>query len=374
MGNWAAAAPKSPIFVPPGQARWRRFRDVLERQACPEDERFLPLYPGVRYVPKVGSLVNHRLFARDVTPAVRSVTGDWRPDVVLAAWVYPDGCGAARAGPELGLPVVVIAQGTDIHQYLRMPVRSRVIRRTLCRVSAVVTRSRDMAGQVVAAGVPSDRVHTIYNGVDLDLFTPGDLGAARAQLGLPEDARVVLFVGHLTAIKDPLLLVRAFALLRAGDAEAGWRLVLVGDGELRREVEREVEARGLGERVVLAGERRPADVVRFMQAADVLAVPSRNEGVPNVIREAFACGLPVVATRVGGVPEVVDQPFLGRLVEWGEEEEMARGLCEMAATGRSERERVRACATGFSWAKTVDGYVDTLADAIAGGGSHGWTL
>ena len=346
----------------------------MSLEPCPEDVDLRPVYPSTRYVPRIGSLVNHRLFARDVRPALHSVAADWRPDAILAAWVYPDGCGAAMVAEELGLPVVVIAQGTDIHQYLRMPVRSRVIRRTLCRVSAVVTRSRDMAGQVVAAGVPSDRVHTIYNGVDLDLFTPGDLGAARAQLGLPEDARVVLFVGHLTAIKDPLLLVRAFALLRAGDAEARWRLVLVGDGELRREVEREVEARGLGERVVLAGERRPADVVRFMQAADVLAVPSRNEGVPNVIREAFACGLPVVATRVGGVPEVVDQPFLGRLVEWGEEEEMARGLCEMAATGRSERERVRACATGFSWAKTVDGYVDTLADAIAGGGSHGWTL
>lgn len=339
-------------------------RAETHRVECPEDESFLPVYPSARYVPKIGSLVNHLLFARDVTASVRSAAAGWFPDVVLAAWVYPDGCGAARIAAQLGLPVVVIAQGTDIHQYLRMPVRARVIRGTLRRVSAVIARSQDMAGQIVATGVRAERVSTIYNGVDLDLFTPGDRAAARRELGLPQDARVVLYVGHLTAIKDPLFLVRSFDVLCARDAEVHRQLVLVGEGELRGEVEREIGARGLDERVVLAGGRSPTDVAAFMRAGDVLAVPSRNEGVPNVIREAFACGLPVVATRVGGVPEVVDQPFLGRLVEWGKEEEMAEALGEEGGGG-ADRIRIREYASRFAWEETVAQYVRVLEQVLS---------
>ena len=133
---------------------------------------------------------------------------------------------------------------------------------------------------------------------------------------------------------------------------------------MRGEVEREVAARGLGGRVVLAGERPPTEVVRFMQAADVLAVPSRNEGIPNVIREAFACGLPVVATRVGGIPEVLDQPFLGRLVEWGREDAMARALGEVVARETSEADRIREYAARFSWEETVAEYVRVLEAVV----------
>lgn len=161
-------------------------------------------------------------------------------------------------------------------------------------------------------------VTQIYNGIDPGRYRPGPEGAAvRRELGIPPGAFAVGVVGRLDPIKDHPTLFRAFAQLRAADP--GARLLVVGDGPERARL----EAAG-GEGVLFLGDRR--DVPELLRVLDVFVLPSRNEGISNTILEAMATGLPVVATRVGGNPELVEDGLTGALVPPGDVNALAAAL------------------------------------------------
>lgn len=340
-------------------------RNRSRLKPCPDDEALEPIYRGIAYVPKVGGPVNHRLLATDVRPTLKRVYREFPFDVVLGSWIYPDVCGLERAlrrTREFRVPLVGIAQGSDVHQYLGMRFRARTIVRALNRIPATITRSRDLTERLRGAGVSADRLHPIYNGVDTDIFRPADRDRLRTELGWDKEAPVILYVGNLLPIKNPLLLVRAHARLVAAGEGTAPRLVIIGAGPLRAKIEEECRVAGTTALVDLVGRKPPTEVARRMQAADVLCLPSDNEGVPNVALEAMACGLPVVATRVGGVPEVVDRPELGGLVERGDEEALLKALrCQIQEP--LPRDAIAAHARRFSWDVTVDAYLKVLENA-----------
>jgi glycosyltransferase involved in cell wall biosynthesis len=281
-------------------------------------------------------------------------------DVVLCAWVYPDGCAVAELAARCDFPFVVIAQGSDVHQYLKMPARRKIIPPALNRARGVITRSGELARLLAEAGVSPEKLHTIYNGVDFDRFHPADRREARAELGLPPDAPVLLYVGNLLVIKNPLLLVAAHAELNRRRPQNPLHLVMLGDGLLRRDVERALRDSGTAHLARLPGRQPPERVARYMQAADLLCVPSDNEGVPNVILEAFACGLPVVSTNVGGIGEVLREGFLGRLVAPRDLPALVAALGDMLASPVVQ-EKIAAHASQFSWGQTASEYLKVLS-------------
>jgi glycosyltransferase involved in cell wall biosynthesis len=333
-------------------------------RARPEDEFLAPVFPPVSYIPKFGSRWNHRLMARGLRDTVRAIRAEFPFDVVLGAWAYPDGCAVARLAAELDFPFVVVAQGSDVHQYLKIQVRRRLIIEAFNRAAGVVTQSRMLAQLLAEAGVAENKLHTIYNGVEAEVFQPGDRNAARAELNLPANETVLLYVGNFLPIKNPLLLVEAFAELVRRQPEQRFRLMMIGDGPLRPQLEQQIERSRLSGQVTLAGRKSPAEVTRHMQAADLLCVPSDNEGVPNVLLEAFSCGLRAVATRVGGVPEMLTEDFLGRLVERRNPVEMAQAISDVLALP-VQTEKITAHAGKFSWEQTAAAYAALLESAVS---------
>lgn len=160
-------------------------------------------------------------------------------------------------------------------------------------------------------GIPESRCVVIPNGVDLQRFRPGLAPAVRAELGLGAQTPIFGNVASLTPAKRPVLLVEALALLLAGS----WpdvHLVLAGDGPLRSAVQRKARELGVAERVHLLGVRQAPEEV--YATLDVLVLPSRSEGLPNTLLEGMACGLPVVASAVGGISEVVAHEENGLLL------------------------------------------------------------
>ncbi|MFI0469922.1 D-inositol-3-phosphate glycosyltransferase [Saccharopolyspora sp. 5N102] len=221
-------------------------------------------------------------------------------------------------------------------------------------------------------GADPDAVATIPPGVDLELFTPGGRAAARAALDLPPDAVVLAFVGRIQPLKAPDVLLRATAELLARRPEIRDRLVvLVVGGPSGSGLER---PRALQE---LAVQLDTTDVVRFLpprsgaalrdvyRAADVVAVPSYNESFGLVALEAQACGTPVVAAAVGGLPVAVDDGVSGLLVDGHGAGQWADALGSMLEPGLRARLAANtiAHAARFSWQRTTEALLDAYAQA-----------
>jgi sugar transferase (PEP-CTERM/EpsH1 system associated) len=192
------------------------------------------------------------------------------------------------------------------------------------RSRAVVAVSDDIARGILAGRwAAPNRLHTVLNGVDLQHFRPSrDRAAARAPLGLPITSPVVGTVARLSPEKDQATLLRAFALVCREVADA--RLMVVGDGPLRQELEALAAELGIAAQTLFTGERN--DVAGLLEAMDVFCLPSLTEGTSLTLLEAMASGLPVVATAVGGTPDVVAQECSGLLVPSGDPERLAEGL------------------------------------------------
>ena len=211
--------------------------------------------------------------------------------------------------------------------------------------------------------VPPAKVAQLYNGVDTELFHPARGG--REPLPCPEfappDAFVIGTVGRMQAVKDQLTLARAFVLLLRMAPRAGrqLRLVMVGDGPLREQAAAILNEAGAGPLAWLAGERN--DVPRLMRGLDLFVLPSLAEGISNTILEAMASGLPVVATAVGGNPELVDEGQTGTLVPPVDPQAMAQAMLRYYGDPDECRRRGRearlTAVRDFSMMAMVNGYL-----------------
>jgi glycosyltransferase involved in cell wall biosynthesis len=287
---------------------------------------------------------------------------DFRPGIILSSWIYPDSCAALHLNHGR-VPLVAIAQGSDVHRYLNIPARRRIILKYLPHAAAVITRSNKLSRILEQASFPREKLHTVYNGVCLDTFQPRDQATARRDSGLPDKARILLFVGNFYPVKNPLLLIRAFALLNSGGPPT--LLVMAGGGPLEQACRVLADHLGVADRVIFAGRKKPEEVAHLMNCADVLVVPSENEGVPNVILEAFASGLPVVATDVGGVPEVLDHGSLGSLSPAGDVPGLAAAIELQLVTPR-DTAAIRLRGERFSWERAARRYHDLLMGSMRG--------
>ncbi len=272
------------------------------------------------YVPRVGLPVAVPLYLASLVPHRERLRA---ADVVFATWAYPDGCAAILAARALNKPCVVKVHGSDVNVVLRNGAARALAARILPMADAVVAVSRPLLEELVRIGVPRERVHLVANGVDGAVFYPRDRAAARRDLGIAEDARLVLFVGRLEPQKGIHELLNAFDQVRARVPRAS--LALVGEGVSMSKVRARVESWGDGAGRLL-GARPHAEVAKWMGACDVMTLPSWAEGTPNVVLEALASGRPVVASRVGGIPDLLPDQRAGAVVPPRDEQALAGAL------------------------------------------------
>ena len=310
-------------------------------------------HPRTLFVPRLAMATWGPLYVASLAPVVARYRG--KLDVVLGAWAYPDGFAAVVLARLLGVPCVVKVHGSDINLIAKLPGPRRMTTWALPRASRIVAVSRPLVDVVVALGVARERVAVVLNGVDGDLFQVRDRAAARQKLGLPADEKIALYVGNLKPEKGILELAAAWR--DVGNA----LLVVVGDGPLRAEVEAAVGP--LGATVRMVGAQPLAAIPTWMAACDLLALPSRNEGTPNVVLEAFASGRRVVGSRVGGVPDLITSPVLGALVPSENPAALADALNrELAAT--YDPHAVAELGARGGWAASADALHAVLRDAV----------
>jgi glycosyltransferase involved in cell wall biosynthesis len=283
-------------------------------------------HPRVFYLPRFGHALAPALYTASLLPWLKEYRG--KVDVVLGSWAFPDGVAAVTIGRLLGVPAVVKLHGSDLNVLSTMPPVRRLLERALPRAERVVAVSRGLGEKARLLGAPRERIALVPNGVDSELFRPQDRAKARQELGLDIGERpLILYVGRLEQAKGINDLLAAFKRLSAVRPDSV--LALVGDGS---EAQRCAEAAAVfPRRVLVAGPRLLVEVARWMAACDLLVLPSWNEGTPNVILEALASGRRVVATRVGGIPDVITSAALGELVPPRDPEALARALASALA-------------------------------------------
>jgi glycosyltransferase involved in cell wall biosynthesis len=192
--------------------------------------------------------------------------------------------------------------------------------------SAVVAVSEGQRQKILACGVCPDKVRVIHNAIDLATYPGPAEKSVRVELGIPQDAILVATAGRLSPEKNHLGLVEAARLVLAKMPDVYF--VVFGEGFLRPTLEKAVADAGIVNRFLLPGFR--SDVRSLLHEIDIFVLPSHTEGLPNVILEAFACRKPVVATRVGGTPEVVRDGVNGFLAPEGDMEGLGEAVLTLA--------------------------------------------
>jgi glycosyltransferase involved in cell wall biosynthesis len=259
-------------------------------------------HPRYLFPPKILRHSYGNWYRRSVAPAFQRAVESFKPDVVLAAWAYPDGWAAIKLAHDANLPVVLKVHGSDILTLKKSSNRFRQTAEALREADGVIAVSQDLAEKVAEMGANRQNIKVIYNGINSELFKPGSRPQARANLGLQQDIPVILYIGNLYPVKGPDILVQACAILLRQNRP--FRCYMIGAGPLQSKLQRQIAALGLGDRVQLAGPKPHHELPTWFQAANVLTLPSHSEGVANVLLEASACGTPYVASRVGGIPEI----------------------------------------------------------------------
>jgi teichuronic acid biosynthesis glycosyltransferase TuaC len=325
-----------------------------------DDEGTELLHPRMVHLPTVGRSLYGALYAASLYATIRAEIARFRPDVLLSAFAYPDGTAMVALGERFGLPVVVRTMGGDIHEAPKGRLRRPQISWALRRARRTIAVSAAMGREVEALGVPANQVVVIPTGVDTTVFRPIPRDQARAALGLPAEGPVLVAAARLSSEKGLNYLLDALPRVTSG---APPRLLLVGDGAEKAALSAQAARLGLADRVRFEGWQPEGRMHLYYSAADLACLPSLSEGWPDAVMESFACGCPVVASRVGGVPDIVALTGAGILVARGDAGALAAGLSEgLARPWR--RDETAQIMQQHTLAQTAQRYLDTCRDAV----------
>ncbi len=329
-----------------------RFGEYARIAATPQRETrhgIEVLHPRYLLIPKLGmTLAPFGLAAGSVASIRRLIDEGFDFDVIDAHFYYPDGVAAALLARHFGKPLVITARGSDLNEYPRWRAPRLLMQWAARRAQASVGVAQALVDVLRGWAVDASRLHVIRNGVDLERFRPLLQTEARAALGL-DGTPVLLSVGNLLELKGHPLVVEALTIIRRTHPRA--QLAILGEGPERDRLMRLARQLGLGDAVRLVGRVPNEQLAPWYSAADALVLASSREGWANVLLESMACGTPVVATRVGGTPEIVAAPQAGVLVDRRDAASIAAAVLGLLEAP-PDRAAVRRYAEGFGWGET----------------------
>jgi teichuronic acid biosynthesis glycosyltransferase TuaC len=315
------------------------------------------VHPRYLLAPKIGMNAAPFTMAMGAIAAVRNLIREgFDFDVIDAHYFYPDCVAAAFIARWLGKPLVITARGSDVNLIAQYPLPRRLMLGATRTAHACVTVSAALRSRLVEMGADPAKMVVLRNGVDLDRFRPVPPVQARSRLGLL-DRPTLLSVGNLVTNKGHHLVIEALAKLPE------FQLVIAGQGIERAALMELAHRTGVAERVIFSGQVAQTDLPTYYSAADMLILASEREGWPNVLLESMACGTPVVATNVGGVPEIIGPPHTGRVVAERSLEALVAGIADLWRS-LPDRVQVSDYARAYSWDETTRGQLALFRAAV----------
>ncbi len=345
-----------------GLKQWYKFAQVPDRAVLKNIE---VIYPKYIVIPKLFGFLQSATLYLSLVFKIAKLNRRKKIDVINAQWMYPDGVAATYAAKTLGIPVVVSALGCDINLYATTayPVRRFQIMNTLRTAEQSIAISSAQS-KVMSEDLGADarKLSIVLNGVNQDLFRIQNRDECVRKFSLDPANQYILYVGRLSDEKGIIPLLKAIGILHKENLDPRVKLLVIGNGELWDECQALANALGITDRVIFKGERPYSEIVDWMGAATLHCLPSYREGCPNVVLEALASGRPVIATRVGSVPEVLRESN-GVIAEPGDESSIAAAIKKGLQTSWNEQD-IRASVKDFTWQKMADRYKSIFEAAL----------
>jgi glycosyltransferase involved in cell wall biosynthesis len=341
-------------------SRWWQFSQV---QAAEVIDGMEVRHPRYIMIPKVGMALHGWFMFLSLLPIMRKIEREAGFDLIDAHYVFPDGFAAVLLGRALHKPVVVSARGSDINLFKDISLIRKMLQYTLRTADKAIAVSQALREAILGLGIAPEKVALIPNGVDTKKFYIRSKTEARAKLNLPT-GKILLSVGNLTANKGFDLLVSAVRTLRNDFQETTLTLIIIGEGEFRSAIERRIAALGMERCVKLMGAVPHQHLGLWYSAADLFCLASAREGWPNVLLESLACGTPVVATAVGGIPEIIRSTEVGILTQRNDRE-IAQTIA-LALKKSWQVERIAQYAQGYTWNRVALDVLDVFSAVLDG--------
>jgi len=337
--------------------RWQKFGRIPAEFTVSGVRALSPKY---LMVPAVSETIRPSLMYPSLARAAARLHRARPIDVIDGLWLYPDGIAAAKVARRLRVPLVLTALGCDVNLCLEHPAMRSQILEAVAQAHAVIAVSDALKERLCREGVPPDKVTVITNGVDTATFRIRDRRDVARELGVADDGiRRCLFVGRLAEEKGVLTLIAAMGHLHRKRQDV--RLYVIGDGPEAAAARELVASLGLREDVVFLGARQHDEIASWIGACELLALPSLREGCPNVVLEALASGRPVVASAVGGVPDLIGATN-GVLVPPQQPEAMSEGIDRALGIAWDEH-AIRSTVSDRSWRHTAQAYAAVFRSA-----------
>lgn len=360
-GDWEVTV-VNPIGMPPvPMKRYATLKGVPEVQ---EQGAVTIHHPRFLLIPGLSGPINPALIAHAVLPLAKRLHAEQPFDMIDAQFFYPDGPAAAKVARALEVPLAIKARGSDIHLWAQRSWPRRQMIEAARQSSVLLSVSQALANDMIALGMPADRIKVHYTGLDRSRFRPLERQAARQlvsalpSLQIWSEGRLLLCVGALIAIKGQALAIRAMTLL-PDDV----RLAIAGTGADETVLKRLVQQLGLESRVHFLGSVEHDILPHLLCAADAMVLPSEREGLANAWIESLACGTPVVIPDIGGAREVVADSSAGRIAD-RTPEAIAEAVSELLQSPPTQ-DAVAANAARFSWEANASALAAMYAEAAA---------
>lgn len=339
---------------------WYYKREVPKR----EDIDGIDVY-HLRYfmMPKIARSLYGFFFFLSLVEKVKKIYENFKFDLIFAAWVYPDGFGSFLIAKALRTSIVIKVQGSDVNRHTKYYIRRKMISYTLRNSKKVIAVSKALKERMIEISVPEDKIIVISNGVDTSLFKPMDKEECRKKMGLPLNKKIILFIGNLVPVKGVDFLVEAF--YKVSDTIKDLILVIVGDGHKKQTLWEKTKKLGLEKRINFVSKQSHNTIPLWINSCDVFCLPSLSEGCPNVILEAIACGKPIVASNVGGIPELLESNGNTILVTPGNSDELANAISNILGKRQLSGENThRNFNIDYSWSQVARKTFDVINSSI----------
>lgn len=336
----------NPIGMPPWPLNRRE--PYASYAAIPAVSQFGSIHvrhPRFTTVPKFGVDSNPARIVAALLPLARQLHRENPFDVVDAQFFFPDGPAAAAVARDLGVPFSIKARGSDIHYWGERPKAREQMLASASQAGGMLVVSNALKKDMIALGMPGDRITVHYTGLDHDRFRPKDRQAARAASPLLPQAGgpLLMTVGALIPIKGQDLAIGALA--QPGLEQA--HLAIIGSGADEARLRALVDTSGLANRVHFLGQVPHDQIPALLASADAMVLPSEREGLANAWIEALACGTPLVIPDIGGAREVVNAPAAGRIADRSAAA-IAAAIVDLMQAPPLQADTA-ACAARFSW-------------------------